>query len=175
MIIVGNARIESLKREYEELNVYFQKGDQLSFQISTNDLYKRVLLLAASSYFEAEITGMITEYSRKHTKSDPMLLSFIQNKAIARQYHTFFDWKSSNANSFFGLFGDTAKAKANELLSDQESLNAIKSFLELGCERNKLVHLNFIEARVDKTFDEIYKQYIIACGFIEKLRQIFSE
>ena len=31
--------------------------------------------------------------------------ALVRNKAVSRQYHTWFEWRGSNANSFFGLFG----------------------------------------------------------------------
>ena len=40
------------------------------------------------------------------SNKNELLVSFVNNKAISRQYHTYFSWKDTNANSFFGLFGD---------------------------------------------------------------------
>ena len=39
--------------------------------------------------------------------------------------------------------------------------------LEIGRERNNLVHRNYVEAVVNYTFEEIYNKYIDACKFVE--------
>jgi hypothetical protein len=52
--------------------------------------------------------------------------------------------------------------------------SAIKSFLELGNERNKLVHQNFADCTIEKTAEEVYKLYQQATLFIDFLERQFN-
>ena len=70
-----------------------------------NDTYKKSLLLSVASFFEATITKAIHDYVDKKSRQTPEIVAFVDNKAIKRQYHTFFSWDGNNANQFFGLFG----------------------------------------------------------------------
>ena len=49
--------------------------------------------------------------------------------------------------------------------------NSIKAFLEIGRERNKMVHQNFAEIVIDKTAEEIYKLYQTSLLFIKTIKK----
>lgn len=57
------------------------------------------------------------------------------------------------------------KVKADNKLDE-----SIKAFLEIGNERNKMVHQNFAEIIIDKTAEEIYKLYQTALYFIDTMK-----
>jgi hypothetical protein len=98
-------------------------------------------------------------------------MSIIKQKAISRQYHTNFDWDKSNANKFFTLFGTEFKAKMNNQIKENAELDkSIKAFLEIGNERNKMVHQNFAEITIEKTAEEIYKLYQTSLLFVETMK-----
>ncbi len=109
---------------------------------------------------------------RPFLANDELIISIIKTKAIKRQYHTYFDWeKSTNANSFFSLFGEDFKNKMAKQVKETPKLEtAIRAFLQLGQERNKLVHQNFAEIVLDKTADEIYKLYQTALLFVDIIK-----
>lgn len=97
-------------------------------------------------------------------------------KNIVRQYHTYFDWKqTTNVNAFLGLFGMDFKErisleiKRNEKLSEQ-----VMAFLTIGVERNKMVHGNFLEYTLDKTFGELLELNNKASQFINYLKAQFN-
>ena len=74
------------------------------------------------------------------------------------------------ANKFFSLFGPTFKADRVQDIKNNPDLElAIKSFLELGDERNKLVHQNFADCTIQKTAKEVYDLYQQAAKFIDFL------
>jgi hypothetical protein len=50
----------------------------------------------------------------------------------------------------------------------------ISSFLEIGAERNKMVHQNFLEYQLEKTFDEIVKLHKEALNFINYIKSKFQ-
>lgn len=146
-----------------------QKEITLLSEVESN--FKKTLLLSIASYFETEISNIITQSANRHTNNNELLVSFIKRKAISRQYHTYFAWDSRNANAFFALFGDSFKDKMIMQVRANEKLDkSIKAFLEIGNERNIMVHENFAEVPIDKTAEEIYKLYKEALIFIDTIR-----
>ena len=94
----------------------------------------------------------------------------MRNKAIARQYHTWFTWDASNANNFFGLFGEDFKTSMKKRCSESEELkSSIEAFLELGNTRNQLVHRDYVSFPLEKTLDELYTLYRAATVFVTNL------
>ena len=51
----------------------------------------------------------------------------------------------------------------------------VRSFIEIGRERNRLAHQDFGSYVLEKTFDEIYDLYNRARVFPERLRQCFGD
>lgn len=92
------------------------------------------------------------------------------NKAVSRQYHTWFQWKESNANSFFGLFEkDFRDFMKNKVRDDDELGASVRAFMELGRERNRVVHEDYGAVTLEKTTEEIYALYRRAMNFVEML------
>lgn len=112
-----------------------------------------------------------------HCKSGMLLeciTAIVKQKAIDRQYHTYFNWDENNVNKFFSLFGSTFKEKRKQDVKNNPDLqSAIKSFIELGGERNKLVHQNFADYTIEKTAEEVYELYHQATIFIDFLDSQF--
>ena len=159
--------IKGLYDEYSELINFCRDNNQVSFEMYINNTYKKALLLSAASYFETVITKAIHNYAVSASNNDPKLISLIDNKALNRQYHTLFNWKENNSNQFWGTFGESTKIKAKKEIKDQGLTDAEIAFMEIGRERNNLVHRNYVEAVVNYTFEEIYNKYIDACKFVE--------
>ena len=167
-------KIKALHDEYCELIDFCREHNQVSFEMYINDTYRKSLLLSAASYFEAQISNAVHAFSVNASKGNKSLVAFVDNKAINRQYHTFFDWKGNNANQFLGLFGEDFKKNAKDQIKEKELENAEREFITLGKERNCLVHQNYIEAQVNSTFEEIYNRYETACDFVEFIVQILN-
>jgi hypothetical protein len=124
----------------------------------------------AASFFEDEIHRILLEMVSDRSANDQLVHNFLRNKAIERQYHTYFQWRGNNANSFFGLFGEVFKDSAEQNIKNDPSLaDAIKAFLELGNTRNELAHLNFASFALDMTVEEVYKKYQTAYQFVNYL------
>ncbi len=159
--------IDRLYRENEDLLNYLRDKGEISFLSDVEDTFRKTLLLAVASYFESELVNGLLSFFIQHTKHADLILHFIQNKAVKRQYHTYFDWDGKNANSFFGLFGDGFKnyLKA-EIENDLDLDKGIRAFLELGRERNALIHQNFASYEFQKTAKEIYELYQIGLHFV---------
>ena len=99
-----------------------------------------------------------------------MVESFVKNKAIARQYHTWFEWTDKNANKFFSLFGTEFRSTMSVRVRDSDELqSSVRSFLEVGKERKRLVHQDHATFSMEKTLNEIYALYKNALRFVEEL------
>lgn len=172
---MDSAKIRSLYEEYGELIEFCRSNNQVSFELYINDTYKKVLLLSAASYFETIITKTIHDFVNEKTRYNPEIVAFVDNKAMKRQYHTFFNWDGNNANQFFGLFGDAFKRRAREEIQAKKLDEAEGAFLSIGRERNRLVHQNYIEVQINGTFEEIYAKYEKACDFVGLITQLLYE
>ena len=102
------------------------------------------------------------------TAAHPAILALVKAKAVARQYHTWFDWDGRNANSFFRLFGRTFLENMRRKVEDDAVLKeGILAFLEIGRERNRLVHEDYGSFSMEKTSDEIYQLHRSAMVFVD--------
>lgn len=165
--------LTEIDRMYTEATALIQlleKASELSLQISVADNLRKALLLASASYFEFRVCDCVLEFVRDRAHRSVLVENFVRNKAIARQYHTWFDWEGNNANRFFALFGDGFRTTMTTRVKDSaEMRSSIAAFLDLGSERNRLVHQNYATFSMDKTLEEIYGLYKRALVFVEAL------
>jgi hypothetical protein len=102
--------------------------------------------------------------------------SFVRKKAISRQYHTLFSWDTPNANQFFGYFGDEFRiGMSQKIQTSDKLLESIRAFMEIGRERNRLVHQDYATFPLEKTLDEIYALYQKGLYFVEILPNALRE
>lgn len=158
----------------KELADLLVSTSKISEATAVNDNYKKVLLLSCASCYESRIITIISEFVKSKSQ-DERVIELVRNKALARQYHTYFQWdQTKNINSFLGLFGSEFKTRICEEISHNDELvEQISAFLTIGSERNNMVHQNFLEYKLEKTFDEIVILHEKATRFIEYLRQKF--
>jgi hypothetical protein len=160
--------IERLYNDNKLLITKLLADGEISLVANTDDILRKTLLMSAASYFEDTICKAIVDYVSEITDNDSAVISLVKVKAIERQYHTYFNWDASNANSFFGHFGEKYKLYAKEFVEkDPDLKESIRAFLELGSLRNQLVHQNYSIFPLEKTADEIYHLYTIAIRFVE--------
>lgn len=163
--------IHNLLNDYEELKKFLLENNQITFEFFQTEIFRKYLLISCASLFENQIQLIIVELSEKHSDSKT-IVSLIKAKAIERQYHTYFDWKNKSANSFYKLFGnDFAEKMKTKIKSDENIKEAEKAFLELGSERNLLVHENFLNYPLNKTVAEISELFTKATRYIEFIRE----
>jgi hypothetical protein len=166
-------------RLYEEslaIGQALRDYSDLSLQVAAADHFRKALLLAAASYFERRLVDCVLNFVRERAGGSILVESFVRNKAIVRQYHTWFKWDESNANQFFGLFGADFKSAMNARIKDSDELrSSIRSFLELGNERNRLVHQDYAAFQMEKTLEEVYDLYKRALMFVELLPDVLRD
>ena len=168
-----DSRITKLINGYNEICEYLISQGQVSFVNDVDLYYKKILVFSCASLFENLICNSIYE---KAKKSSPMpLAEFIKNKAVERQYHTYFNWKDirvSSINNFLGLWGEDFKISfLNVVKCDDMLCEGIKAFLIIGNERNLMAHENFIEYNPTMTFNEVKMLYQQANYFVNILLQ----
>lgn len=180
--------VDLIKDEYDALALFLKDKQEISLLSDLNKNFRKILLLAASSYFEHTVTAILLEFVREKSNNDERIVNFLEKQAITAKYHTLFDWgkrgqlenfEKKGANQFWKLFGDTFKAQIDSELkaSNEETeaaklerenkINAIEAFIEIGHHRNILVHNNFAAYDYDQnTPDEIFELFKKAEPFI---------
>lgn len=158
--------------EYDELKKYLLENGQVTYENFVGETFRKYLLISCASLFENLIQEIISEFVSKNTSSE-MVKSLVKSKVIERQYHTYFDWKNRSANSFYKLFGgEFADSMKLKIKSDDKLKESEKAFLEIGSERNLLVHENFLGYQLNKTVDEILELFKEACDYIRFLKDV---
>ncbi len=150
---------------------YLDSQSEVTYRSDFEESFKKNLVLSISSYFEDLICQIILEYVEARTEHSETICSFFKNR-FKRQFHTFFDWDSKNANTFFSLFGEEFKKRCESRVKSDPDLDAgIKAFIELGETRNSLVHLNFASYQLPKTSEEYYLLYQTSLRFTEFVKE----
>lgn len=166
--------LDAVYDQSRSLKDYLREQDQISFASEVDNQSRKALLLSAASYFENKLTDILLQHMKYVTNQNTMIISFVKSKAISRQYHTYFKWDEVHANQFWGLFGEDFKKEMKELVrNDRELDKAVRAFLEIGNERNKLVHSNFAIYTLEKTLEEIYNLSKTGEKFLDFLEQRF--
>jgi hypothetical protein len=162
------AVVDTMYAEFKDAAAVLVGANELSLQIMLESNFRKTLLLSAASYFEYTLSREVATFTDEITDGNMMIGSLVQTKAISRQYHTWFDWKSSNANQFFSMFGqDFRDHMAKKVAADVILSTSIKAFMEIGRYRNQLVHSDYASHLINKTLEEIYKLYLEANEFMK--------
>ncbi len=162
--------ISSLKKIIDE---HGGPSDIVAFEA----LAAKCLLLAAASYYEKTVCGIIERHAKDIGASDAFV-EFINNQALSRKYHTLFDWEKSNVNKFVRLFGGLFFKFMETKLACDDIKEAAREFMALGQGRNLLVHNNFAEYAMGLTSEDIKNKFDAALPlmtfFAESLRAFES-
>jgi hypothetical protein len=171
--------IDRLYGEFISIIKVLEEKGELSLMVTTQDNFRKTMLLSSASYFEFKITNDLITFFETHSKDKLLGAEFIKNKAIKRQYHTFFNWDAHNANQFFGLFGSQFKKFMDfEIDNDPKLSESIDAFIQLGGSRNLLIHENYLGFQLEPTAADIYGSYEKAKYFVdifpEKLKKFIE-
>lgn len=162
-------RVDEIHKEFSELLEFLSESGEISFRISVEDHFRKLLLVAAASYFEKCLTESIIDFAKERIEGIA-LVSLIKNEVVSRRYHSWFDWRpeAKNVNRFFSLFGSEFKEYAEAKVKDNDEIRrSITSFIEIGRGRNLVVHNDFGSFPLEKTSKEIYALYLSARKFVE--------
>lgn len=162
--------VENIYKDYKSILDYFTEKQEITFRSISDAHLKKSLILCIASYFETKIIQDIESFFESKTSGTIIIKHFLTNKALKRQYHTFFNWEGNNANTFFSLFGtEFSDYMKEKVKNDSELQDAITNFIEIGRERNRLVHQNYGQFSIEKTLEEIYASYKKGSSFVSNL------
>jgi hypothetical protein len=168
--------VDRLHGEMEDLISVLDAAGEISLRSTADDNFRKALLLAAASYFEHRMTEAVMGFIRECSLGNPLVEAFVHNKAVSRQYHTWFEWDEKNANRFYGLFGKAFRDHMKDRVRKNEELeSSVEAFMEIGRERNRLVHQDFGTFSMEKTAQEIFRLYRRALPFVEAVPAVFRE
>jgi hypothetical protein len=168
--------VDRLHEEFTALIALLDAQGEPSLRTSVEENFRKSLLLAAASYFEYKMALCVMTFAEEIAGAGGMLSEFIRIKGVERQYHTWFSWKENNATSFWGLFGAEFKSFMKERLKGDGRLeSAISGFMEIGRDRNRLVHENFASFSLEKTSDDIYAAYKNGLRFVEEMPALLRD
>jgi len=160
--------VDRLYGEFTQLLAFLDANGEVSLRSVTDGSFRKALLLAAASYFERRLTTGIVDFVGKMTSTDHVVRWLVERKAVERQYHTWFDWNGRNANQFFRLFGRAFSDHAKAVVDNNEKLtSSVQACLEIGRDRNRLVHQDFASFPLEKTSEEICETYCWATECVE--------
>lgn len=167
--------VDRLYGDYRQNHEFLMQNQQISFANDYKSQFSKVILLSSASFFEVEILETIKK--QLNPGLCELTYEFIKNKALARQYHTLFDWDKRNANKFFSLFGDNFKQFMSNKVSLEEGLaSAISDFITIGSLRNQLAHQNYAAFVLNLTAEEIFEKHSNAYNnFILKIPGYMNE
>ena len=164
--------IDKLYSDNASVLEYLLHSKEISMYSDLDDKLKKVLVMSAASFFETELRSIIEAFVLQEANANAAVVALVKNKALERQFHTFFSWKERNANAFFSTFGEVFSSHCRAQVKADKTLNdAVSAFLELGETRNQLAHLNFGAFPIAKTSAEIYSLYKMAEQFLDFIRR----
>src|SRR5689334_4001018 len=152
--------VDKLYGEYSAIVRMMDQYNAVSFRNTLNENFRKTLLLCAASHFEYRVTTDVVSFCAEVAGNNTMIPTLVRNKAVSRQFHTWFDWKMNNANAFFNMFGEDFKAHMVDIVKQDENMaTSISNFMEIGRERNRLVHQDYGSFSLEKTAEEIFGLY----------------
>ena len=164
----ASTTVDVLHREFAELVAFLDEQQEVSMRNTADGNFRKSLLLAAASHFEQRLTNAVVFFVQEVTSNDHIITWLIRKRVVERQYHTWFDWNSRNANRFFSMFGESFGRHMKSVVDEDDDLSSsIQAFIEIGRERNRIVHQDFGSFSLEKTSAEIYDTYRSATRFVE--------
>jgi hypothetical protein len=166
--------VAALKASADEIKKALETGGHLSLLVTAEDVLRRNLLIAAASYFEYELGQRIDRVFSGQGCTEECI-SIIRNKAISRQFYSYFDFKVANTNRLFAAFGVPCKDRAVGAIKDSTELKeAQQAFLEICSLRNNMVHENFAAFSMDISTDDVYAKFEKGVLFLDFFERVIS-
>lgn len=172
-MVTIRTHVDRMYDEFNEVTDYLETQHQISMRLISDESFRKGLLVASASYFERRVKEILLDYVHMETGGNDRLVEFVRANVTDRGYHGLFDWRAPNANQFWRLFGDSFRSAIRDRVRNDSDLDeSIKAFLELGNDRNRLVHDDFGAFSLEKTSKEIYDTYRKGLVFIENLASL---
>jgi hypothetical protein len=125
--------VDTIYEHTSEVFVKLLDAGDISLAMTLDALRAKSLLLASASYYEVQLTGCVRNFCVRQLGYPSIISNLVESKAISRQYHTWFDWKTPNAGPFFALFGKGFSSFMKTKIAEDRALgDGISDFLQLG-------------------------------------------
>ena len=132
-VMANRTIIDKMYEDHKALVETLRVHKEISLASDADNHLKKILLLSAASYFEAEVQKHLIGFAERASRNNVALVALVKSKAVSRQYHTYFKWDGKNANAFFSLFGEEFAGTCKERVRTDGELDAsVKAFLA-GC------------------------------------------
>ena len=166
--------ITKYKEAYDENYQFLMENKEISFAMSYQTESVKSAILSMASFFEKKIIEIIYDMLNSNCE---ITKHFIHKRALERQYHQLFNWSDpSSANQFLSLFGNDFKKFASTKINQNEELkDGVRSFIQIGALRNKLVHDDYATHRISLSIDEAYSEFQKALNFVNTLKPTMIE
>ena len=159
--------VDALYEDFVAALGLLDEANEISLRSTLDSNFRKILLLAAASHFERSLTLSVLDFVEAVTSRDHVLKWLVERGVVERKYHTWFDWNGNNANRFFSLFGESFKRHMSDLVKgDPDRARSIQAFMEIGRERNRVVHQDYVSVPLEKTTQEIHAMYREAAAFV---------
>lgn len=130
---MNGTMVDRLTTDIRDLIAILDHAGEYSLRSTADENLRKSLLLSAASYFEHRLSETIRSLVRKSTGNNNLVTSLVEQKAISRQYHTWFKWDGKNANTFFSLFGkEFSEHMKNKVKDDPELRMQLRRFSKLA-------------------------------------------
>ena len=168
----ADSYVERLWNDLSDLEEY-SSTISASVLVSVRSAFTKAMILAAGNWLEQRTMQALLLFAKSASSNDA-LVHLVENRVHRRQFHTLFDWKASNVNSFLGLFGADFKGKALEA-SSEEIDHAALDFIVLVAERNALAHGSKINDEAQFTSSDVRDKFYNAAGWISWIGQFLMD
>lgn len=135
-----------------------------------NSVYSKALLIASASNLEFEVRRLLEEAVTERGGIE--IGEFVRQTALARGYHGLIDWETGQATKLFATFGKECKKRFKEYAKSEAADGRQRAFVELGSERNSLVHNDFARQNLTKSPEEIMELHRLASQFVRDIESI---
>jgi hypothetical protein len=168
-------QIDRIFNEFKDSADLLMKQGEVSLSIALDENLRKILILSAASYFEYRLSNIVLNFVEKTTQKNTLILPLIKQKVIIKQYHSWFDWESKNANKFFSMFGEKFKIEISKKIElDSTKKECMISFMSIGNQRNMIVHNDYSTYTIEYTPDELFVRYQSANRFIDEVEKEFE-
>lgn len=166
--------VESLYEDFKRAETSLLAAGEISALNTLTVVFKNNLVLTSASNSERALTAYFEDLLNKQGMK-PHVASFCKKAAFDQRYHTFFDWKQADSDNpekgvdqFVSKFGPLFKAEHKKQVSASEDLKkGAARFIQIGHQRNEMVHTGFTNYSNAKTHGEIIEDHRLAKQFLE--------
>lgn len=154
------AYVVTVWRSFEALQSRLLETADPSIIVDAQAVYSKAMILAAGNWFERKVSEVLVDFARVHSNGDLRVVELVRQRAVARQFHTLFDWEQQVPSRFLALFGDRFKdASIREIKASETLASGARDFMTLVAQRNALAHAQALDEEPPFTAAEVFTKF----------------